>query len=196
QAVPQWAKYFGIDEAKTRDWQPVGFLIKDRQKFQACCLMPPRGADKFKNGVSFDNQMWLYEQPTVYYRRHLLLHEGTHVFMFNFLGSCGPGWYMEGMAELMATHRIDDTGRLTLRIMPADRDEVAMLGRIKLVRDAVASGRPLDLAAVMHIENRRVLENEAYAWSWTAAVFLDSHPRYRTRFRALRKYVEDVRFNE
>ena len=45
-------------------------------------------------------ELWLHDQPTAYYRRHLLLHEGTHVFMASFLGGCGPGWYMEGTAEL------------------------------------------------------------------------------------------------
>jgi hypothetical protein len=80
--------------------------------------------------------------------------------------------------------------------MPADRDEVAMLGRIKLVRDAFAAGRPLGLPAVMQIDNRRALENEAYAWSWAACAFLDSHPRYRDRFRALRRHVLKPDFND
>ena len=93
-----------------------------------------------------------------------------------------------GRAAGHASHR-RATGRLTLRIMPADREEVPMLGRIKLIHDAIAAGRPLDLAAVMQIDNREQLGNEAYAWCWAAAKFLDSHPRYRDRFRALRKYV-------
>ncbi len=196
QAVPQWAKYFEIDPAKTRDWQATGCLIKDRKRFEQLGLMPRGSAADFVNGISHNDHLWIDEQPTAYYRRHLLLHEGTHVFMTTFVGGCGPGWYMEGMAELLATHRLDDAGRLTLRIMPADRDEVAMLGRIKLIRDAVAAGRPLDLPQVMLIDNRKILENEAYAWSWAAASLLDSEPRYRDRFRGLTKYVRDVRFNE
>ena len=52
-------------------------------------------------------EFWLFDQPTDYYVRHLLLHEGTHVFMVSFLGGCGPGWYMEGTAELLGTHRLD-----------------------------------------------------------------------------------------
>jgi hypothetical protein len=197
QAVPQWAKYYGVAEEKTRGWQARAFLIKDRERFNALGLMPPRGADRFLNGISIYSELWLYEQPTVYYRRHLLLHEGTHAFMVAFLGGCGPGWYMEGNAELMGTHRLDGaSGRLTLRIMPDVRDDVPMLGRIKLIRDAVAAGRPLGLAAVMRIDNRKLLENEAYAWSWASVRFLDSHPRYRERFRKLQQHVLDPRFNE
>lgn len=206
QAVPQWAEYFGVAdpgatgsasaENKLRDWRVRALLIQDRQRFDSLGLMPPPGPDRFINGISIGDVLWLYEQPTVYYRRHLLLHEGTHAFMAAFLGGCGPGWFMEGTAELMATHRLDETtGRLTLRIMPGDRDEVPMLGRIKLVRDAVADGRPLGLSDVMQIDNRKLLENEAYAWSWAATRFLDSHPRYRERFRALRRHVLDRDFN-
>lgn len=206
-AVPQWADYFKIDksgaarseitEMKLPDWHVWAFLIKDRKPFDELGMMPPPGPDRFQSGISIGAQVWLYEQPTVYYRRHLLLHEGTHAFMVTFLGGCGPGWYMEGVAEMMGTHHLDAaTGRLAIRIMPADRDEVAMLGRIKLVRDAVSADRPLGLPAVMQIDNRRVLETESYAWSWAATAFFDSHPRYRERFRSLWRHVLDRRFNE
>jgi hypothetical protein len=157
----------------------------------------PADQGEFVNGISIGAELWLYDQPTDYYRRHLLLHEGTHVFMTTFLGGCGPGWYMEGTAELLATHRLDEqTGRITLRIMPRDRAEVPMLGRIKLIRDAFDADRELDLPAVMQLDNRRQLGNEAYAWCWAAATFLDSHPRYRQRFRQLRDHVLDEKFND
>ncbi|MEX2092499.1 MAG: hypothetical protein WD971_07465, partial [Pirellulales bacterium] len=45
-------------------------------------------------------------------------------------------------------------------------------------------------------DNRKQLGNDAYAWTWAAAKFLDSHPRYRERFRALAKHVQDSDFNE
>ena len=196
QAAPQWAEYFGVDDAKLESWQARAYIIADRRRFDALGLMPA-GNVVFVNGISMGSEVWLYDQPTAYYRRHLLLHEGTHVFMAEFLGGCGPGWYMEGTAELLATHRLDEpTGRLTLRIMPRNRAEVPMLGRIKLVRDAFAAGRALSFPAVMRIDNRRQLGNEAYAWCWAAATFLDSHPRYRQRFRKLRHHVLDVNFND
>jgi hypothetical protein len=195
QAVPQWAEYFGIDPAKTSAWQARAFLIGQRRRFDALGLMPA-GNDQFVNGISMGSQLWLYDQPTPYYRRHLMLHEGTHAFMVSFLGGCGPGWYMEGTAELMATHRLDEkTDKLMLRVMPQSRTEVPMLGRIKLIRDAVAAGRPLAFPAVMQIDNRQQLGNESYAWTWAAAKFLDAHPRYRVRFRKLRDHVLDARFN-
>jgi hypothetical protein len=196
QAVPQWADYFGVEQGKTSNWRARAYIIADRNRFEALGLMPA-GHDEFVNGISMGSELWLYDQPTAYYRRHLLLHEGTHVFMAAFLGGCGPGWYMEGTAELLATHRLDDQSRrLTLRIMPRDRAEVPMLGRIKLVQDAFEAGRQLSFSAVMQIDNREQLGNEAYAWCWAAAKFLDSHPRYRQRFRRLRHHVLDQKFNE
>jgi hypothetical protein len=196
KAVPQWAAYFGIDLAKTADWQPRAFLVADGRRFAALGLLPP-GHEEFENGISIDSQMWLRDQPTDYYRRHLLLHEGTHTFMTAFLGGCGPGWYMEGTAELLGTHRVDPkNGQLTLGIMPQSRDEVPMLGRIKLIDDAKADHRALSFPAVMALEGRKQLGTEAYAWCWAAAKFLDSHPRYRDRFRELRMIVQDPNFND
>jgi hypothetical protein len=48
----------------------------------------------------------------------------------------------------------------------------------------------------MKLDSRKQLGNEAYAWCWAAAKFLDSHPRYRERFRQLRAHVRDPRFND
>jgi hypothetical protein len=196
KAVPLWAAYFGIDPAKTADWQPQAFLIADGRRFAALGLLPP-GHEEFENGITIGSRMWLRDQPTDYYRRHLLLHEGTHAFMIAFLGGCGPGWYMEGMAELLGTHRIDpQTGQLTLGIMPRSRDEVPMLGRVKLIDDAIADHRTLTLSEVMALDGRKQLGSEAYAWCWAAAKFLDSHPRYRDRFRQLLTSVQDQKFND
>jgi hypothetical protein len=196
-AVPRWAEYFGVDLATKKPWQARGYLIGDRRRFEALGLMPPGGNANFVNGISMGAELWFVDQPTAYYRRHLLLHEGTHVFMASFLGGCGPGWYMEGTAELFATHRYDpETGQLALRIMPQSREEVPMLGRIKLIRDAFADGKRLTLADVMRLDNRVQMGNEAYAWCWAAAKLLDTHPRYRDRFHALYKNVLDPNFDE
>lgn len=195
-AVPQWCDYFGVDKEKAAHWQARAYLIGDNRRFASLHLLPP-GREDFVNGISMGAELWLHDQPTPYYRRHLLLHEGTHVFMESFLGGCGPGWYMEGIAELFGTHRLDEQKHeLTMRIMPKDRTEVPMLGRIKLIRDSVAQHHILSLPEVMRLDNRVQMNNESYAWCWAAAKFLDSHPRYRGRFRALSKYVEEANFNE
>jgi hypothetical protein len=121
QAFPQWCAYFGIKPSDHPDWHMTGFLMKDKARFVQAGLLPG-DLPPFLHGYSRGQLLWLYEQPSEYYRRHLLLHEGTHGFLFSILGSAGPPWYMEGVAEYLSTHRWHD-GQLTLGYMPKNRDE-------------------------------------------------------------------------
>lgn len=191
-AIPLWAKYFELDERSVRG-KFVGFLISDREKFAALGLLPEENRD-FANGYNRNYEFWLVEQPSDYYRRHLLLHEGTHAFMQTQLGGAGAGWYMEGMAELLGTHRWKD-GQLELGVMPASKDDVPMWGRVKIIRDSVKAGKPWPIAAVLEVDNRRQLDTEHYAWTWALAAMLDGDERCRERFRSLKKFVVDPEFN-
>ena len=194
-AVPQWCAYFGIDPVEVADWHMRGSLMKDKESralFVRTGLLRADVPD-FGNGYSTGRSLWLYEQPTGYYRRHLLLHEGTHGFMNTLLRGAGPPWYTEGIAELLATHAYDD-GRLQMNYFPASREEVPMLGRIKMIETARAERRMMPLEAVLNYDNRAHRENEAYAWCWALAKFLDTHARYQARFRSLVAHVRDPDF--
>ena len=194
QAFPQWCKYFDVDAAEHSDWKMTGFLIKDKTRFRRTGLLP-EGLPPFQNAFSRNHELWLYDQPSSYYRRHLLLHEGTHGLMNTILGGCGPPWYMEGTAELLATHRWQE-GQLTLNYLPGERDEVPYWGRIRIIKDAVAAGRPMRLEDVIAYPIQAHLETEPYAWCWAAAALLDRHPRYRDRFHQLSKFVAKPDFNQ
>ena len=194
QAFPQWCEYFGVEESDHADWRMTGFLMKDKSRFEALGLLPEE-LPPFLHGFSRNNDFWLYEQPSAYYRRHLALHEGTHGFMNTVLGSCGPPWYMEGVAELLSTHRWHD-GRLELNYLPRSRDEVPMWGRIKIVREDCAAGRAQHLERVLRYRPREYLATEPYAWCWAAATLLDRHPRYRERFRKLPEWVLEPDFTD
>ena len=192
-AVPHWAEYFDVSLSRLRDWKMQGCLIADRQRFHALGLLPKDNAD-FTNGYAYGRELWMMEQPSDYYRRHLLLHEGTHGFMLTQLGSCGPGWFMEGTAELLGTH--DWNGReLRLGVVPAHRRAAPMWGRVKLVRDARQRGAGLSLGDVLEIDNRRSLDATHYAWTWTLAALLERDPRFHDRFRKLQQHVADSDFN-
>lgn len=193
-ALPQWRAYFHIDSQKDPDWRITGYLMGARERFEQAGLVPADLAP-FRNGFAQGDKLWLNEQTSEYYRRHLLLHEGTHAFMQHFLGGIGPPWYAEGMAELLATHRWSD-GKLTLNYYPRDVADVPRLGRIKIVQDGYQSGRALSLAKVMAYDNRAHLENEPYGWCWAAAALLDGHPRYRDRFRALPQDIAEPGFSQ
>jgi hypothetical protein len=195
QAFPQWCKYFGVNEGDHADWHITGCLMKDKAKFVAAGLLPDDVPVPPGRGFTRDDTSWLYEQPTDFYRRELLLHEGTHAFMFTLLGSCGPPWYMEGLAEYLGTHRLQD-GRLTLGYMPKNREESPGWGRVRIIQDAVAQRRALKLKAVIELPPTAFRETEPYAWCWAAVTLLDRHPRYRDRFHQLIRYVREPDFNE
>ncbi len=193
RAFPQWCRYFGIDENRHADWRLTGFLMKDKARFTSTGFLPA-DLPPFPHGYSRGSRLWLYEQPSDYYRRHLLLHEGTHGFMNTLLGSCGPPWYMEGLAEYLGTHRLQD-GRLTLGYMPRDREETPEWGRIRIIQDAVAQRRALRLDDVINMPPTAHRTTEPYAWCWAVVTLLDRHPRYQKRFRRMVQFVRERDFN-
>ncbi|HEV2969094.1 MAG TPA: hypothetical protein VGY55_03830 [Pirellulales bacterium] len=203
QAVPQWCAYFGVDESKLADWHHTACLMQDKMRFEASGLLPP-SLPPFLNGYTVRHESWVNNQTTDkgqivtisdYYRRHLLLHEGTHAFMINVLVGIGPPWYAEGMAELLGTHRWRD-GRLQLDYFPARPAEVSKLGRIELVETDVANHRGRTLAEVLAYDAHAHLKVEPYAWSWAATAFLDNHPRYRDRFHEVWRFAAERNFNK
>ncbi len=189
-AVPQWCEYFQIDAEAVESWKMIGHIIDRRERFAGTGLLPD-DLPPFLNGYQRGWQFWVYEQPSAYYRRHLLLHEGTHAFMWWRLGGCGPPWYMEGMAELLATHRWHD-GRLQLKYFPQNRAEVEQWGRIKIIQDDVKAGRGLTLQEITRYDARAHLRIEPYGWSWAASAFLDGHPDFRPAFRSLQSLMLDA----
>jgi len=192
QAYAQWRDYFGKEPKSP--WRVVGCLIGDKQKFQDVGLAPA-DLPPFLHGYYRSDQVWLYEQPSDYYRRHLLLHEGTHAYADAALGSCGPPWYLEGIAELLATHSWVD-GKLKLNVFPTRREDVPLWGRIKVVRDAIDAGHPLTLNEVLDYGPTAHRRAEPYAWCWALAAFLDGHPRYHERFQKLPILVLEPNFNQ
>jgi len=190
QAVPQWAAYFNLPEERWRNWRIVGSLIQAKERFERAGLMLD-GLPPFTQGFQAGLQIWLHEQSTPYYRRHLLLHEGTHAVMNTLLGGSGPPWYGEGVSELLATHRWQE-GRLTLRTLAQHRDEAPGWGRIKIIRDDFTADRGKVLDEVMRYGPDAHLQVEPYGWCWAACFFLDAHPKTQAAFRALRSDVRDT----
>lgn len=195
RAVEQWARYFRIPAEQYQDFSMTGFVMKSKERFASRGLLPD-DLPPFLHGYQRGNQFWVMgDQPSGYYLRHLVLHEGTHGFMENVLGGTGAPWYREGIADFLATHSWEKN-RVVLGYMPKTRDEAPYWGRIKILKDAFASGNALMIQEVMRLETREYMRVDAYAWSWAAAAFLDSHPIFRQRFRELSKTTKDntIRF--
>ncbi len=194
QAFEPFCSYFALDPEKYSQWRMTGRLMREPERFRQAGLLPA-DLPKFANGFTKSYDFWIYEQPTAYYRRHLMLHEGVHGFMITLLGSCGPTWYMEGVAELLATHRWED-GKLLVKYLPRSSEEVPMWGRVKIVRQAAQQRGLLSVEQLIRLVPQISGENELYGWSWALAAFLDSHPRYQSAFRQMVGWVRDGRFTE
>lgn len=193
QAFPQWCEYFGVDPAKHADWHVRACLMRTPERFAAAGLLPA-SVPEFRSGYALGDAVWCRDQASPYYRRHLLLHEGTHAFMHSLLGGVGASWYAEGIAELMATHSLVD-GRLTLNVFPKSRDDFSKWGRIEIVATETAAGRAMSLPRVMAYDPKVDGENEWYGWCWALAAMLDHDPRTRDQFRRVPKLVESPHFD-
>jgi hypothetical protein len=189
RAVPQWELYFRVPAVRTASWHVSAHVMESKERFREAGLLPVE-LPEFPHGYQQGDAFWMMKQPSDYYLRHMFLHEGTHAFMTNLMGGAGPPWYMEGIAELLATHQWKDN-TLTLKWMPPSREEVPYWGRVKIIQDQFAAGEGLMLNEVFRLEAERFRQVDAYAWAWAAAAFLDGHPAYQTRFRALRQNVAD-----
>ncbi len=182
QAFLQWCDYFGKRPDQSADWHITGVLMKDGMRFALNGLLPDRC--RRLSRLLHGRQALALRTAQRILSPALLLHEGTHAFMLTVLGSCGPPWYMEGLAELLGTHRWHD-GRLTAQLHAANRDEVLRWGRIKLVEDDYAARRAKRLQTIVERQQIGTAETSMYAWCWAAATLLDRHPRYHQRFRQL-----------
>jgi hypothetical protein len=192
QAFDQWCAYFGVDPGQHADWRASGYLMRSPERFRAAGLLGTDVPD-FASGYSRGREMWLRDQSSTYYRRHLLLHEGTHSFMHTLAGGVGPPWLAEGMAECLATHRLED-GKLALGDFPGTREQVSKWGRIEAVQSGYAAQGAKTLAQIFAYGGTLHGDVESYGWCWAAAAFLDGHPRYRERFRQLHRDLAEPDF--
>ena len=187
QAFPQWCDYFAVDAGSDEVWRVNCFLIKDREPFTNAELLPD-DLPPFTTGFQRRDTIWIYEQPTAYLRRHLLLHEGTHAFMRNWCGGDGSPWYFEGTAELLGTHRWQ-AGKLTLGHFPRNRQQVPQWGRINTMKSETAAGRAMTMREIVNLPAWPDTHDVGYAWAWGAAAFLEGHPRYRRHVRRMSEHI-------
>lgn len=181
QAVPQWAAFLDVPAERLANWRMTGFIMSDAMRFRDVGLIP-NDLPEFLHAFQSGDQFWVHEQPSNYYRRHLVLHEGTHGVMTKLFGGAGPPWYMEGTAELLGTHQWDGK-TLKLAVIPDSKEKFSYWGRLKIVRTAQQECDIPSMIEIMHYDSQAHLKVEPYAWCWALAVFLDHHTATRQSFR-------------
>ena len=182
-AIPQWCEAFNVDPAVAKQWRATAYLMVARERFAAAGFLPP-SLPPFPHGYQWGNDLWVVEQASEYYRRHLLLHEGTHWFMVRKYGSAGPPWMMEGIAEWLATHRWH-SGELQLGIIPDSREEAPLWGRIPLIQQQLADGLAPSMATILRYDSKAHQSVDAYAWSWAMVIFWRNHPSTKAAFEKI-----------
>lgn len=182
-AIPQWSKFFGTGAETFQEWKVTACVIQNKERFQEYGLLP-RNLPPFLHGFQMFDKVWVYEQPSPYYRQHLLLHEGTHSAMNRMFGRVGPVWYREGIAEMLGTHRFEN-GKLTIPYFPVDRKRVEYWGRIKIVADDIKQGNVRSISSIVNTQTRDFLKVESYAWSWALQSFGHKHQKFAPIFRGL-----------
>ncbi|RMF37373.1 MAG: hypothetical protein D6753_17690 [Planctomycetota bacterium] len=184
-AMDHWGNLLDVPRQEAAGWKCTAYLMLDRKRFEQSGLLPD-SLPLFPYGFQYGDRIWVTEQPSAYYRRHLLLHEGTHWFMWRKYGGMGPPWLMEGMAEWLATHRWEASEqRLEMGIIPRDKEEVPYWGRIKIIQDQLAEGLAPSLEDILRYDGTAHQRVDAYAWSWAAVLFLSQHPDSRGAFRQM-----------
>lgn len=180
-AYPILCQFFGIHE--NPDWMLNVFLMKEKEPFLKANYIPDI-LPPFQNGFSFNYDCWVFEQPSEYYRRHLVLHEMVHSFSSTLLGDAGPDWFAEGMAEMLATHSWID-GKLTLGIMPENKNDVPFCGRIREIRNAVRRGEIRSFEQLANPKPEDYGTNAIYYWSWAWVWFLHNDPDAKNALHAI-----------
>jgi hypothetical protein len=111
-----------------------------------------------------------------------MLHEATHCFMMIMPDTSALTWYLEGMAEVFGTHRIDKSGKVKFGVMPDVRSEFVGLERIEMIRREVALGKFRTLDEINHWTPFDYLEGPPYAWETANGVAaFRQQPRCRLR---------------
>lgn len=201
EAWAAWCEHYALDPAAHEKWRAFGCLVVDRERFRAAGLLPETIPD-FANGHCYNHRFWMADQSNPAYRRHLLLHEGVHAFTLTLRSLDTPPWYTEGIAECLATHRLDDgttdgtSGRFVSTPLPQRAADVEQLGRIEKIRALRATGECPGLADIFATPGANHRDLSAYAGSWAAVALLSLHPRHAPAFVAAERGPLDGNFNQ
>mgnify|MGYP002622417612 FL=1 len=200
QAYGAFVEYFGpLPPAQDgAEYQMTGYIMADQDRFREAGMLPQQADDLLVHGIHRGSEFWMNDQEYNYYRRHLMIHEGTHCFMTVLGGPRPSQWYMEGMAEYFGTHTIDDGGNARFGVMPADPIDYVGFGRVEMLRDDVSAGNFRPVSGMLALDTNDFVSSrrEPYAWSWAFCKFLDASPRSQSRFRRLIDYQHAPAFNE
>lgn len=180
-ATGQWLEFWQLEPAAVVGWRVRAYLIDDEARFRQAGLIPDN-VPEFPFGYTLDDRVWVRIQPSEYYTRHLLLHEGAHALAFQIFGGAGPTWYMEGTAEMLATHT--GTGaNILINQLPTSRGQVPYWGRFKRIGELREADQIPPLETVLKYQPALLDNVTPYSLSWAAAMLFYHYDEYRDAFQ-------------
>lgn len=194
-AVPQWMAFWGQPIDRILGWKIDGYLMGDETLFRTSGVLPAV-VPPFRFGFASPASLWVHYQSTPYYNRHLILHEGVHSLAIELFGGGGPSWYMEGTADLLATHRdrvnptqdadspllAQTSQQFQINDLPQNRRESPMWGRYRVIQENRTAKSLPTLASVLKLPMNLEGNVESYTWSWAAALMFTHYPDTRDVF--------------
>jgi len=182
QSMRQWKEIFRPPDIKLQGLKPIVYLVGNKQQwYQQGWLNELPGLE---DGYQYGDRLYIVEQPSVYYRRLLFLHEATHWIMSRWQGGAGAPWIMEGMADYLGTHRfLNET--IELGWMPQSVEQVPKWGRLRLIQETIRSRTSPKLSEIFAFREMRTQRMERYSWSWAACTFFATHPELKQDFQAI-----------
>ena len=195
QAFDAWCNHFNMDPEKHSHWKAFGCLIVERERFREVGLLPENIPD-FSNGFCDRNRFWIIDQSNPNYRRHLMLHEGVHAFTISLRQLDTPAWYTEGLAEMLATHRLEKAlpPHFIATPIPVRASDVEQLGRIEEIQRLRATKRMPSIQQIFSLHGSAHGKLSLYASTWATVAMLSLHPRYSKMFSILERGSLDQSF--
>ena len=187
-AVAQWCSAWGVEPQRLGDWTADAYVMQDEASFRNAGLIPD-GLPRFDFGYAMGDRLFVRAQPSEYYTRHLLLHEGVHAFMFRIFDDLGPTWFMEGTAEWLSTHR-GVAGGTEVGVLPDDRAAFPYWGRYRQLDEDRAADRLPKIETVMRYPGTLRGDVRSYAGSWALVRMLAADPRWSASVRRAASWNE------
>ena len=167
-------------------FQVTGCLMVDEARFSLAGLIPPKVVG-MRHGQQLGYSFWIRDQPDDYYLRHLLLHEFVHCYMTceTGLGDIPPAWFMEGAAEVFATHQSNRSATV-FSVIPHEHRGFEGWGRISEIRRRLQESTVKTafrriiptLDEVLEPSESLQHDDGRYAYWWAVCWMLDNHPDF------------------
>lgn len=124
-AYPHYVALFGKEPEGIDRMRMAVIYAKSKERLDKALLSDGIKWDFKGGGITYEGRKAAYEYPSgslQYHQRYIVMHECTHLYQMCLTGTTYnvPGWYREGIAEMIG-HHVYDTQRRRLTVNVLDK---------------------------------------------------------------------------